>query len=329
MKPSTRHLRLLPLLGLLALAACAAETGSDAAADPSAESAEALAQGPGGPPRGGPDGRHGPPGPELLFVAALDALDLTAAQRSTVEKTVSDLRPGAEQGPPERPLFTALADAVRSGRVDADALLAKADAEHARPERLAKLESAIQTLHDTLSPAQRKELVDLLSERMEARGLPGVRGHEGPPGRPHPGRGAERGPLGHLFADLGLSDGQSQSIQAILESDRPAPPDPAMMKQQFEARHAELQARLATFAADGFDAHAFATPPEPKETMGPRRHVESLVRVLARVVPILDPAQREIVAARLLEGPPRGPGGHGGHGRPGAPPPGAPPPASL
>lgn len=321
MKPTNRHLRLLPLFGLLALAACAAETGSDVVADPS-EGAEALAAGPSAH-RGGPDGRRGPPGPELLFVAALDDLDLTAAQRSTIEASLTELRPDREQGPPERSLFAALAAEVRTGRVDAEALLAKADGERRQPERLAKLERAIQSLHDTLSAAQRRELVDVLAQRLEAHGPPDGAGH---PGRPGPGRGAEHGPLGQLFAELGLSDGQSQSIQAILEAERPEPPDPAHMKEQVEAHHAELRARLALFAADSFDVHAFATPPEPKDGMGPRRHLESLVRTLARVVPILDPAQREIVAARLLEGPPRGPGGPGRSGRPGAPPPGAPPP---
>lgn len=326
MKPSKRHLSHLPLLGLLALAACAAETGSDAVADPSGEGAEALVEGPAGAPRGGPEGRRGPPGPELLFVTALDSLDLTDAQRATIERTLTGLRPGPEQGPPERPLFAALAAEVRTGRVDADALLAKADAERKQPERLAKLETAILTLHDTLSAAQRKELVDLLAERLDAQGPPGGPGREGPPGRPGPGRGADHGPLGHLFADLGLTDGQSQSIQAILEAERPAPPDPAAMKQAHGAMQAELRARLAAFAADGFDAHAFATPPQAKDGMGPRRHMESFVRVLGRVVPILDPAQREIVAARLLEGPPRGPG----RGGPGAPHhPDAPPPPAA
>lgn len=338
MKRSHRTLArtLLPLLGILSLVACGADTGSDVVADPSAEGAEALSDGPPGAPRGGPEGRHGRPGPELLFVTALDTLDLTAAQRGTIEKSLTGLRPEAadDKGPPERALFTALAAEVRAGRVDAEAFLAKADAEMKRPERIAKLEAAMTTLHDTLSPAQRRELVDTMLDGLDKKhgpdGAPGREFGPGPGGAPPPGRGGERGPFGHLFADLGLTDGQSQSIQAILDSDRPTPPDEATMKAHFEAHRAELRTRLEAFVADAFDAHALATPPAPKDGMDPRKHMEGFVRVLARVVPVLDPAQRETVAARLLEGPPRGPGAHrGGPGGRGAPPggPGKPPPA--
>ena len=51
------------------------------------------------------------------------------------------------------------------------------------------------------------------------------------------------------------------------------------------------------------DAKAFAAPPEDGPAMGPKQHLEHMMKDLSVVVPILEPAQREALAVELEKGP--------------------------
>jgi Spy/CpxP family protein refolding chaperone len=286
----------------------------------SAETAASeLAAGPKGE-RHGKMGRHGPPGPAFLLGAALHELDLTDAQKATIEGEMKALRDAhAEDREDARGARQeALAAAVRSGKVDEAALLAKLRKDAPAPDT-ARLAKALSTLHATLTAAQRQELVKALGDRMEKhdgpgdkpgrgrhggdgeRGPKGDRGAmagRGPKGEHGPGR---MGPLGHLLHGIDLSDDQQAKVREGFEKMAPPAADREAMKAKHEAFRKSMQERLATFASDSFDASAFVAP--PKDGMGPEKMAEHMVKALAIVVPVLDAGQREALAKNIEEGP--------------------------
>jgi Spy/CpxP family protein refolding chaperone len=312
---SLRHFRLRtapPLASALALMLAGASGCLDASEsargqDGVEEGAQALAEegaAPGGRKMEGPRGPHarrpGPPGPEVLLFAALHELELTDAQRGAIKGAIDKIARGPkEQGRVDRPEIAALAAGVRAGKVDTAAVLAKVGGENsAFEEPKASLAGALATLHATLTKEQRSALVSAVSARMEEHGPPGreaSRG-EGPPGR---------GPLGFLLHGIELTDAQGEAIQRALEAQRTAAESD--MKKRFEAKHAVMSARLQTFAADAFDAKAFVEPPQGARAGGPKGHIEQITKDLAVVAPLLEPAQREALAARLEQGPPAPP----------------------
>ncbi|WP_437797371.1 Spy/CpxP family protein refolding chaperone [Sorangium sp. So ce693] len=321
----------LPLVGalvgaLVGVAGCTAETGQGNTS-PSDEAAEAaLAQGPpgaGGPREGFGGHRGGPRGPEHLLRAALHELDLSDAQKATIEGALEGLRDGAKEGPKGGAVFSALAEGVRAGKIDRAAIEAKLpDAGRAGEEHRARVAGALSTLHATLTKEQRRQLVDVIAAKMDERGERGPRGgkqggehHRGPRGDRGGmgGPGMRGGPLGHLLAGLDLRDEQRAQIDKALEGARPSDADRDARKEDHAARRAEMRARLETFAADRFDANAFLPQPPAGEKMGPRAHLDRMVGALAAIVPILDEAQRNALAERIEKGPfagrpERGPG---------------------
>ncbi|MBK8255278.1 MAG: hypothetical protein IPK82_21785 [Polyangiaceae bacterium] len=265
-------------------------------------------------------GHHGRPGgPAMLLGAALHELDLTDAQKTTIQAEMDALRDGA--GKPDMDAHrTALAEAVRSGNVDVTALKAQVAPKAPDTSRLAK---AIGVLHDTLTQAQREQLVAAISDRMEKgpKGPPGD--HEGPPGDREGGSDGEAkahhkefkkggrgafGPMGHMLKDLDLSDVQREKVKEALSKLAPTDADREAMKAQHEAFQAKMKERLATFATASFDANAFVTPPEGGKH-GPDKMFGHMVESLAAVVPILTEAQRTELAKRIEEGH-GGPRGH-------------------
>jgi len=268
----------------------------------------------------------GPHGPAFLLMAALHELDLSDAQETTIKGALDKIRPG-EPGPRERAPFAGLAtlaEGVRAGKIDEAAVLAKASGEgRAAEERGAAMvgavASALDTLHTTLTKEQRRALVDAVTKRMEEHGPMGMKGNCGPGGE----RAGHGGPLGPLLSGLDLTDAQREAIDQALAAQRPAAGamkgDVEAMKKRFEAGRAEMRARLEGFAADAFDAKAFVAPPEGAEARGPMPPLEGMVKAVSVVVPILEPAQRETLAARLEKGPPAPMAPHGGpmgfHGR--------------
>jgi Spy/CpxP family protein refolding chaperone len=307
----------IPLVGaLIGATGCGADTGSTKPSDPTEEAAQGLAQNKtvaAGTRADRPDGRRerGPGGPDHLLMAALHELDLTAAQKTTIQSAMDKLAPRGpkDRGPRDPAAFTALSDGVRAGKIDTAAVLAKVGADHGPEDRGAAVAAALDTLHATLTPVQRRALVDSISKRMAEHGPPpgasrpdkGERDHGGPEG----------GPLGHLLSGLSLTDAQRTSLASALAAQRPAAVDREAMKKQFEARGAGMRARLESFAADSFDAKAFVAPPADAPQVGMMHPLARMVNELAVVVPLLQPAQRETLAALLEKGPPMGrPGDH-------------------
>ena len=171
-------LGILPLVGALAgLSGCEQPGTDDGGTDSAAaELAGTPARGPKGEKGAkgamGERGMHGR-GPGMLLGAALHELDLTDAQKTTIQGELDALK--ADGGPKvdNEAARKAVAEAVRNGKVDEAALLAQFGKPQIDTSRFAK---AIGVLHDTLSAAQRKELVEKVSARMNKFG--------GPEGRP-------------------------------------------------------------------------------------------------------------------------------------------------
>jgi Spy/CpxP family protein refolding chaperone len=303
----------IPLVGaLLGVTGCGGDTASGKATDPTEEAAQGITQDktvaaadtradrPDGP-RG-----HGPGGPEHLLMAALHELDLTAAQKTTIQAAMDKLTPPArgERGLRDGAAFTALSAGVRAGKIDTQAVFAGVGApDRGFAARGPEIATALDTLHATLTKEQRRALVDGMAKRMAEHGPPDLeRGHD----RDHDHGGPEGGPLGHLLSALSLTAAQQASIDSALAAQRPAAVDHDAMKKQFEARGALMRARMESFAADTFDARAFVAPPADAPQGAMMHPLARMVNELAVVVPLLEPAQRETLAAMLEKGPPGG-----------------------
>jgi hypothetical protein len=311
----------LPVV-LATVSGCSAESGTSGrsttdtsalAKDPSATSAGNAA------PAGGEAARgHRPPGgPEFLLFAALHDLELSAAQKADIEAAIEAIKPAA---PPAeaKAQFAALAAGVRAGKVD-PASLASSVPEGQPDAHRDALAKAIQKLHDTLTTAQRVQLVDTLDKRAQefGAGHPHGRAHErkGPEGHGPDGKRAHAGPppggphdpVAMLTQDLGLSAEQETRIREKIAAERPAPKDPAAMKAQFDAMRADRTAKMNAFKADAFDAKAFVTPPAgaPAVAHGPRAHFERMAKELQIITVELNAEQRNKLAARIEQGPPR------------------------
>jgi Spy/CpxP family protein refolding chaperone len=310
---SFRALSTVSILGLLVtVAGCSAESATASGADTAsaARAADTVVadqaasdQGPARGPR--------PGGPDFLLVAALhEPLNLTPAQKATIEGALAANKPSA---PPsfDKTRVSALAAGIRAGKVDATAI--KPPSEDGFAAHQAASARALATLHATLTPEQRTALVAAVAKRGEQGGHKDF-GKDGarPPhmehGGPPPGGGAmgPMGPIGHMLEGLDLTKAQEDAIKAKLEAQRPAAPseaDRAAMKAQHESMRTAMQAKLQTFASDSFDATAFVTPPQGM--MKPAAdHAERFAADLTFITSILDAGQREKLAARIEAGPP-------------------------
>lgn len=251
----------------------------------------------------GPRGMHGHP----LLAAALKELDLSAEQRKTIEASMENLHGG--QKDQMKAVHKVLADQVRAGKIDEVALKAQApDMEKTAAEHRAGVVKAIETLHATLTPAQRTQLVTLVKDRMQKHGeFAGKHGHakhEKKDGEHHARRG---GPMMFMLHGIELRDDQKKAIEAAM------PPKPEKDADDRAAKFAEHRARmdaaLEAFKADKFDAATVLPEHEGKHPMA-----EHFVKMLQAVVPVLDADQRAELAKRIEEGPRMG--RHGGkHGR--------------
>ncbi len=289
------------LLGLLvALAGCSAQTGATGSAG-SAETIQAVDPA----PAAQAVNFHGP-GQEHLLVAALrePSLNLTAAQKTAIEGALTASSTPRAPSAEGKARMMALAAGVRAGKVDPSSVQApNNDAE--RNAHIAASAKAIDTLHATLTPAQRRALVDAVSRRTEHRGPPpGMEANRDAKGeRGHGGRG-DHGPMGHLLAGLDLTQAQQDAIHTQMEAQKPTAADHEAMKKQFEGFHTAMQARLQTFANDSFDATGFVTPPAGAVMKG---HEDRMAKDLAIITSVLDSAQREKLATRIEQGPPARP----------------------
>jgi Spy/CpxP family protein refolding chaperone len=258
-------------------------------------------------------GMHGHP----LLAAALKELDLSAEQRKTIQSAVDNMHTG--NGEQMKAIHKALADDIRAGKIDEASLKAKeGEMEKAGAEHRAAVVKAVETLHATLTPAQRTQLVTIVKDRMQKHmqheGKEGHEGHGKPGhekhGEHHAGRG---GLMMFMLHGIELRDDQKKAIEAAM------PPKPEMdgddkdgKDGKFEEHRAQMDAALEAFKGDKFDAATVLPEHEGKNQMA-----ERFVKMLQVVVPILDADQRAELAKRVEEGPHMGRHGgkHGPDGR--------------
>ena len=292
----------------LAIGGCAsANSGIEADENVAANSeAAAAADAP-----DGPRGMHGHP----LLAAALKEIDLSAEQRKTIESAIDNLHTG--KGEPMKAFHKALAADIRAGKIDEATLKAnEGEMDKAKSEHRAAVVKAVETLHATLTPAQRTELVTAVKERMQKhmehngkRGhgaKDGKEGHGKKHGEHHAGRG---GPMMFMLHGIELRDDQKKAIEAAM------PPKPEKDENdksaKFEEHRARMDAALEAFKGDKFDAATVLPEHDGKHPMAGH-----FVKMLQVVVPILDAEQRAELAKRIEEGPRMG--RHGGkHGHDG------------
>ena len=305
----------LPLFALVAaLAGCSAEAGTSAGAEPTGEARSSVVADQRAKHDGVKEGHRvramahrAPGGPDFLVHAALRApIDLTAEQKATIEGLQKTNAPrGHELGGAAH--AQKLAAAIRSNAV-VGTEWPKLD-ESAREARIAASAKALATLHATLTPEQRVALVDGIAKRAAEHGKKHVEHGPRPDGegffrgRGGPG-GPNAGPMA-LLAGLDLTQEQKDAIKTKLEAQRPAKPTAEQreaMKAKMESMRAGMQAKLESFKGDHFDATAFVTPPKD---LGLRANAEigGHANPLAEIVPLLTPAQREALAARIEQGP--------------------------
>lgn len=303
---SFRTITSLSVLGLLvALSGCSAEsaTGSGAGTASTAQVADPIVAAPAtastnaaGPARG-----PRPGGPDSLLVAALrEPINLTAEQKATVEGALAASKPAGLPGF-DKTRVSALAAGIRSGKVDVATVKAQAPNDDAKAAHLAAAAKAVATLHATLTPAQRRALVDAVAKHAASHASHPPMDHAGGP--PPGGLGS----MEHLLEGLDVTQAQHDAIRAKLDAQRPTPPtdaDRAAMKQQHETFRAAWTAKLQTFANDTFDANAFVAPPEGALKGPGPDHADRFAADLVILTSVLEPAQREKLAARIEAGPP-------------------------
>ena len=278
-------------------------------------------------------GRHRG-GPEMFFRAALDKLELSADQKTTIDGLLADLkkveRP-ADDGA-RKELDKSLAAAVRSGSINAASFetqyaeLAKKATEHK-----SSFQTALNKLHETLTAEQRKALVAELQQRPGRRAAPppdvadddpnaplgddlglsddvpqgpmargpqrGMRGMRGGPGMGMMRGGPGMGPGGMgMMRGLDLTEQQRTQLKdSFQKAERP---DFQKKGEEMRARHQKM---LEAFASDDFDAAKLMDGNDVEKQV--REHAKQRVEHLATLTAILTPEQREKLATQIEQGP--------------------------
>ncbi len=252
-------------------AAAAAPVAAAAAAPAAARSVQSVrAAGPGG-----------------FFLHAVDSVELRPDQTQTVANLRATL---AAQTAPVQAARAALgaevAQQVRSGTLDSSRTQPLADKLAAafaatRPA----VQQAVQQLHDTLDATQRQALVDALAAKREARGDHAAR------------RAKMHAHMDKIAAELNLTEEQRTAIHDQMRA--------AFQehKGSMRAEHGQMKGRMeaisAAFASDTFDAAALGVGEHGGAGAGhfQGRHAA----FLAAAVPVLTPAQRNILATKIQD----------------------------
>lgn len=259
--------------------------------------------------------KRGAPAARLLNTA-LSLETLSNAQRGAIRTLIDDqkssTRPSAKRFDPK--FQSQLADAIRSGNVD-NTLFSKHQEmmDEAREIHVANQNRILETLHDTLSEAQRNTLAERIRTRMSTKGYVEGRhrgGRGNGRGRFHRGqnpnceyadseRPQRRGRgIFRLAQDLNLTTEQQAAIDSILEShraNRPSTEDRNAKRDEMRTCH---QAFLDAFVTEAFDAATHRCPRFSEEERESRRlrRTESMIELTR----ILTDSQREQLAERVM-----------------------------
>jgi len=263
--------------------------------------------------RGGKIGHHGrkdhhkgshSPSSKLLKYA-LKTLDLTVEQQAALESlrdSKKDRKGRGDRGD-HADFHAALVKALETGELDRAAFDAAAAAKNERFEQKQRERNEkLATLHATLTPEQRKTLVDTVRAKQEQDAS--KRSHKGDDRRK--GRGGKRdhrgkGKLQHMLKGIELTAEQQAQIDALKakgEAQRPTAEDRAEKK---EEKLAEMNALLDAFVADDFDPAASA--PEPLPLKDPLDKYGFQVEQFEALLGILTAEQRAQLAEKIKSHP--------------------------
>ncbi len=227
-------------------------------------------------------------GAVTLFIAmSLDTLAVSPEQRVAVEKLRTDLQAAMEPARiADQALLAALADGVAAGGIDAprvDAAVAQVAAAVALVHDAST--SALDALHDILTPLQRATLMD----KVESHWAVWQDANVGDPARPSVSRLAE------LATDLDLTPDQVEKIGAGLG---------ATVKEGAPLDRREVAAHLKgfgdAFRSDKFEAKALTTASDANAHAAGwgAAHMAHFVETVS---PLLTTGQRALLAQRLRE----------------------------
>jgi Spy/CpxP family protein refolding chaperone len=261
-----------------------------------------------------------------LLTESLDALDLTADQKITVDAIKADLaKHGEVAKEPREKLEADVNDGVSAGKIDH----AKTDADiKAMSAAVAATEPAMQDdmnrLHKALTPDQRKKFVETMREKgkamHEGMGHEGM-GHDHPSvelkdkggsgpadhakehenkGAGHmehegpPGMGME-GILGKLTEDLGLTPEQKDKLRAKLDPQLKS--QHAAMKDKMMAGMKHMDAISTAFETDKFDAKKAGVGTLAPDML--KAVATAKVQFVETVLSVLTPDQRPKLVAHI------------------------------
>jgi Spy/CpxP family protein refolding chaperone len=226
-----------------------------------------------------------------VFIAALDAVELKPEQKTTIASIQADLDKSRE---PSRAAYQTvvgdLADGVAAAKIDE----AKIDVDmgalrESVKETAPAVQSALNRLHQTLTPEQRKKLVEAVRERAKT-----LRQKEanGPTGM---GPAVREERLKALEQDLALTPEQVQKLHDKLDPQLKA--QGAAVQDKVAMLGTQLNLLAEGFASDKFDAKQVgvgAYAPDLVVAIGKNR-----LEYVKTLLPLLTPAQCALFAKQL------------------------------
>ncbi len=228
---------------------------------------------------------HG--GVTLFIAMSLDTLGVSPEQRAAVEKVRAELDARMEPArAADQALLTALADGVAAGAIDAtkvDAAVAQVASSVALVHDAST--SALDALHEVLTPLQRATLMD----KVESHWAVWQNANAGDPARPSASHLAE------LAKDLDLSPDQVDKIGVALGGGTAAAPP---LDRQKVAAH--LKGFDDAFRGDKFEAKSLTTASDANAHVAGwgAAHMAHFVETVS---PLLTTEQRAALAERLRE----------------------------
>jgi Spy/CpxP family protein refolding chaperone len=205
---------------------------------------------------------------------ALAGVNLRQDQTDTLQKLGADVDAkvgAADQA--KRDYLSALADEIEAGKVDAGSLKSKTDAvADAASAASPDVRGALEKIHDTLDPEQRKAFVKGFHDALQK----------------HAGRFDKKMMVDRWAKALNLTDEQKQKIGDIIGGDTVAD----------DVARARIELVLAAFPGKHFKIDDLLAP-ESTERERVTNMMNHIAGITARVTDVLTPEQRKTAADRI------------------------------
>ncbi|MDB4937812.1 MAG: hypothetical protein JWP87_4784 [Labilithrix sp.] len=247
---------------------------------------------------------HG--GPAAMLFQAARALDLKDEQKTKIDAAEKTAHTGADEASREamktaaKELHTDLVAGIKAGKIDSAKLAPRyAAVEKVAADAHAKEAEALGALHAALDSTQRKAVTANVRAKQAAREAK-MAEHGARDGGAGAGDAGSFSParrsIERLTRGLELDADQQKKVDALTakeDTNKAGRPDPAEMKKHMDAL-------LVAFEKDAFDAKKVDGFDNAKMARAP---MEQETKLLAQLVPILKPEQRENLAAKMEKGP--------------------------